>query len=426
MPRLQEEGSGPLRGFWLSTVGSGRPTETGTIHEPTGLDLAMKLHYIKAVYIYSAEIASDLTVMHVKGTFFPVFNQIPWITGRLRRSSSGRPFIKCNDCGTRFVESQCDLTVDEWLRVQDRSVDESLVYHQPVGPDLAYSPLIYIQMTRFKCGGIALGLSWAHIMGDPFSLSHFFNLWTRAFAGEEVYSTKTSDWRRGFRKPNSTGKKEPGSIKRINPIGDLWVIPNKSKMSTYSFNLTVKQIQSHFPAKGNEFEILSGIIWKCVSKARGESEPVTITIIRSDPEGLKPRAVRNSQMISSVDVDFSIADAKLEEIVKCIGEATDERSEIDEAGEKDDGVLDFIVYGAKLTFVDLSEVDFYDAKIKKTSPLSVYCNVQGIGDDGAVVVFPAADREERVVTVTLPEDEVEKVQCELRKCGLITSLVNGE
>lgn len=166
-------------------------------------------------------------------------------------------------------------------------------------------------MTRFKCGGIALGLSWAHIMGDPFSLSHFFNLWTRAFAGEEVYSTKTSDWRRGFRKPNSTGKKEPGSIKRINPIGDLWVIPNKSKMSTYSFNLTVKQIQSHFPAKGNEFEILSGIIWKCVSKVRGESEPVTITIIRSDPEGLKPRAVRNSQMISSIDVDFSIADAKL-------------------------------------------------------------------------------------------------------------------
>lgn len=112
--------------------------------------------------------------------------------------------------------------------------------------------------------------------------------------------------------------------------------------------------------------------------------------------------------------------------MKCIGEATDERSEIDETGERDDGVLDFIVYGAKLTFVDLSEVDFYDAKIKKTSPLSVYCNVQGIGDDGAVVVFPAADREERVVTVTLPEDEVEKVQCELRKCGLITSLVNGE
>lgn len=132
--------------LWMSTVGSARPTETGTVHEPTGLDLAMKLHYIKAVYIYSAETARDVTVMHVKETFFTVFDQISWITGRLRRRDSRRPFIKCNDCGARFVESQCDLTVDEWLRVPDRSVDGSLVYHIPVGPELAYSPLIYIKV----------------------------------------------------------------------------------------------------------------------------------------------------------------------------------------------------------------------------------------------------------------------------------------
>lgn len=40
-----------------------------------------------------------------------------------------------------------------------------------------------------------------------------------------------------------------------------------------------------------------------------------------------------------------------------------------------------------------------------------YCNVQGIGDDGAVVVLPAAKVEKRVVTVTLPDDEMEKVKC---------------
>ncbi|KAF8099977.1 hypothetical protein N665_0234s0024 [Sinapis alba] len=425
MPRLREEGSGPVHGFWISTVGSGRPTETGTIHKPTGLDLAMKLHYIKAVYIYTAETARDLTVMQVKGTFFTVFDQISWISGRLRRRESGRPFIKCNDCGTRVVESQCDLTVDEWLCEPDRSVDESLVYHQPVGPELAYSPLIYFQMTRFKCGGLAVGFSWAHIIGDPHSLSHFFNLWTRALAGEEVYFPKTSDSQRGFQNPSSTGK-EPVSIKQVDPVGDLWIAPNNIKMTTYSFNVTVKNIKTYFPANGDEFEILSGIIWKCISKARGDSEPVTITIIRSDPNGLRPRAVRNSQMISSVHVDFSVAEAKLEEIVKTIGEATDERSEIDESGEKDDGVLDFVVYGAKLTFVDLIEVGFYEAKIKETSPVSVYCNVQGIGDEGAVVVLPAAEEEERVVTVTLREDEMEKVKWELKKCGLIKTLINGQ
>lgn len=276
-------------------------------------------------------------------------------------------------------------------------------------------------MTRFRCGGLALGFSWAHIIGDPFSLSHFFSLWTRAFAGEKIYSPKTSDLQRSFLNPNSTGK-EPDSIKRVDPVGDHWVAPNNFKMTTYSFNLTVNDIKSHFPATGDEFEILSGIIWKCIAKAREESEPVTITIIRSDPNGLKPRAVRNSQMISSVHVDFSVADASLEEIVKSIGEAKDERSEIDEIV---DGVSDFIVYGAKLTFVDLSEVDFYEAEVMGRSPESVYCNVQGIGDDGAVVVLPAVKKEERVVTVTLSEEEMEKVKWELKNCGLITTLING-
>ncbi|XP_023641880.1 protein ECERIFERUM 26-like [Capsella rubella] len=420
MGRVQEEGSGPVHGFRLSTVSSSRPTETGTTHEPTGLDLAMKLHYIKVVYIYSAETARDLTVMSVKAPLFPVFDQISWITGRLRRHESGRPYIKCNDCGTRFVESHCDLTVDEWLRVPDRSVDESLVYHQPVGPDMAFSPLIYLQMTRFSCGGLALGLSWAHIMGDPLSLSHVFNLWARAFAGEKIYSHKTSELERVFQNPNSTGAK-PESIKRVDPVGDLWVTPSNSKMTTFSFNLTVKDIKSKFPANGDDvFEILIGVIWKCIAKVRGGSDPVTITVIRPDPNGLKPRAVRNSQVISSVHVGFSVAEASLEEIVKSIGEASDERSKIDEIV---DDVSDFIVYGANLTFVDLSEVDFYEAKVLGKSPESVYCNVQGIGDGGAVVVSPGVVVDERVATVTLPGDDIEKVKCEMDKCGLITVLV---
>ncbi|KFK39684.1 hypothetical protein AALP_AA3G275800 [Arabis alpina] len=411
MGRIQEEGNGPVHGFRLSTVSSSWPTETGTTHEPTGLDLAMKLHYLKAVYIYSAETARDLTVTHVKNPFFPVFDQYPWTTGRFARHDSRRPYIKCNDCGTRFVESHCNLTVDEWLLLPDRSIDESLVYHKPIGPELIFSPLIYIQMTRFKCGGLALGLSWAHVMGDPFSLSHFFNLWARALAGEKIYCPKTSN---GFQNPG----KEPDSIKRVDPVGDHWVVPSNKKMETYSFHVTIHEIRSHFPAKGDEFEILCGVIWKCIAKVRGESESQPVTIIRSDPNGLKSRSVSNSQVISSVHVDFSVADAELEEIVKSIVEATDQRFCIDEIGETDD----FIVYGAKLTFVDMSQVDFYEAKVNEKSPKSVYCNVHGIGDDGAVVVLPAAKKEERVVTVTLPEDEMERVKWELNKCGLITAL----
>lgn len=277
-------------------------------------------------------------------------------------------------------------------------------------------------MTRFKCGGLAFGLSWAHIIGDPLSLSHFLNLWSRTLAGEEIYCPKPTDLQRGFPHPTSTGKEPLGSIKGVDPVGDLWVAPDNSKMKTYSFNVTANYIKSHFSPNKNEFEILSGIIWKCIAKARGKYEPVAITIIRPDPNGLKHRAVRNTQMISSVHVDFSVVHANLDEIIKAIGEATDETFLINELGERHDGVLDFIVYGAKLTFVDMSEVDFYEAKVREASPRSVYCNVHGIGDDGVVIVSPAAEEKERVVTVTLLEDEMEKVKGELNKCGLIKAL----
>ncbi|XP_018480461.2 protein ECERIFERUM 26 [Raphanus sativus] len=418
------QGQGSIYNMKLSTVGATRPTETGTTHEPTGLDLAMKLHYLKAAYIYTPEMARDLSVTHVKEAMFKLFDQIAWTTGRLWRRDSGRPYIKCNDCGARFVEGECNFTVEEWLSKPDRSVDEFLVYHQPVGPELPFSPLIYVQMTRFKCRGLALALSWANIMGDSFSLLYAFNLWAKVLSGDKINALETSTMDRRFPKTNPTVK-DPKSIKQVDPVGDLWITPNNKKMARYCFNLTVAdQISPHFPTNGDDqipvFEILAGIIWKSIAKVREAPEPLTVTIIRKDPNDLKPiRSIRNSQMISSVHVDFPVAEASVEELVRCMERATDERCGIDEMEERCDGSLDYIVYGAKLTFVDLSEVDLYEARVMGKSPESVYCNVEGIGEEGLVVVYAAAKSDERVVTMTLPQEEMDWVKSEFGKCGLI-------
>ncbi|KAL0867342.1 hypothetical protein Bca101_046460 [Brassica carinata] len=423
MGRSQEKGQGqsPIYNMKLSTVGATRPTETGTTYEPTGLDLAMKLHYLKAAYIYTPEMARDLSVTHVKEAMFKLFDQIAWTTGRLWRRDSGRPYIKCNDCGARFVEGECNFTVEEWLSKPDRSVDEFLVYHQPVGPELPFSPLIYVQMTRFKCRGLAFGLSWANVMGDSFSLLYAFNLLAKVLSGEKIYAPETSTTDKRFPNPYPTVK-DPKSIKQVDPVGDLWITPNNKKMASYCFNLTVDQITPHFPMNGDDqipvFEIIAGIIWKNIAKVREDPEPLTVTIIRKDPNDLKPiRSIRNGQMISSVHVDFP---GRPWELVRCIERATDERCGIDEIGERCDGSLDFVVYGAKLTFVDLSEVDVYEARVMGKSPVSVYCNVEGIGEEGLVVVYAAARWEERVVTMTLPEEEMEWIKSEFKKCGLIT------
>ncbi|KDO50656.1 hypothetical protein CISIN_1g030487mg [Citrus sinensis] len=131
----------------LSSVGPGKATGSDVVHELSGMDLAMKLHYLKGFYIFRSHAVQGLSIKLIKESTFYLFNNYYWTCGRLRRSDSGRPYLKCNDCGARFVEAQCDKTVDELLEMGDySSFPNLLVYHQPIGPDLAFSPPIYLQV----------------------------------------------------------------------------------------------------------------------------------------------------------------------------------------------------------------------------------------------------------------------------------------
>lgn len=130
----------------LSSVGPGRATGSDVFHNPGGLDLAMKLHYLRVVYFFDSEAAQDLTIMKIKDGMFTLFNHYFITCGRFRRSDSGRPLIKCNDCGARFIEAKCNKTLDEWLAMKDWPLYKLLVSHQVIGPELSFSPPVLLQV----------------------------------------------------------------------------------------------------------------------------------------------------------------------------------------------------------------------------------------------------------------------------------------
>lgn len=117
----------------------------------------MKLHYIKALYFFKNDVVEGL---HIHDLKLPMFNLLELyypISGRIRRydggdggGGGGRPFMKCNDSGVRVVEAKCkNKTIDEWLAMNDNDHDEELVYDQLLGPDLGFSPLVFIQVITF-------------------------------------------------------------------------------------------------------------------------------------------------------------------------------------------------------------------------------------------------------------------------------------
>jgi hypothetical protein len=139
-------GSPEVCNIKLTTVVPATQSGENKVSELTDMDLAMKLHYIQGVYFFTSEAVEGLTPKDLKGPFFRCLALFFTASGRVRRSETGRPFIKCNDSGVRIVEADCDQTIEEVLTTKDHSFHGTLAYAQVLGPELAFSPLVIIQV----------------------------------------------------------------------------------------------------------------------------------------------------------------------------------------------------------------------------------------------------------------------------------------
>lgn len=297
--------------------------------------------------------------------------------------------------------------------------------------------LIPLQVTHFRCGGISLGLSWAHVLGDAFSAADFMNKWAQVVGHIQSngppkittlpLSPNTEQEENLVETPTTMLNKEvPLSLNRVDPVGDHWVTTNNLKMETFSFPISPSQIANlRVKVVGPFFESLCALIWQSVAKLRQESEPKTVTICKHNAKRTKG-VITNSQVISTAKADFSIMEADPKKLATLLADqATNETTEIEEAIERDHGVSDFIVYGANLTFVDWQEVNFYGLELQGYKQDFVTYSIQGIGDNGAVLVLPGSNHfgkggeKGRLVTVILPENEIFGLKSELKRIGLL-------
>ncbi|KAH7859331.1 hypothetical protein Vadar_034791 [Vaccinium darrowii] len=416
----------------ISSVGPGLVTGEHVTHDPTNMDLAMKLHYLKTVYYFRSQAIDGLTTMDLKEAIFTWLNQFYPTCGRFRRAESGQAYIKCNDCGARFIEALCGKSLDEWMEMmveeEEVSIERLLVPKQVIGPELHFSPLFLLQLTKFRCGGISVGLSWAHVLGDAFSAADFMNAWSQAMRAQNpaqpLKQVQTPTKPKTHPSP-STLFEAPLSVKWVGPVGDNWMTPNDYKMEAFSFNLTAKQL-NHLQSKVSGqvganpipvFESICALIWKSVAKIRNGPEPKVVTICKNDSHGRREKGVLgNGQVISIVKAEFSVTEAKPEELVEMVvHRAVDEWSKIDEAMEKEKGLSDIIVYGANLTFVDLEGADVYGLEFNGQKPIYVGYDVDGIGKEGVVLVIPGPKNATKVVTLIMPESEVLELKSELKR-----------
>lgn len=270
-----------------------------------------------------------------------------------------------------------------------------------------------------------MGMRWTHILGDAFSATECINMWGKIVANQTLppHSLDTPPTTIVHQSLSSHCR----SVELLDPLGDNWLTPNNLKMHTHTFHITEKKLTSLL-SKGKckyenvePFEVISAVVWKSMVKIK---EAKTITVCkrgrfdhRTSPENELPSNTR--QVIGTVEAQEMslIKETDLLEVAEMIAENFfDETSLIEKRIEEGNGNLDFVVYGANLTFVNLEGVNLYGLELKGKEPVFADLSIGGMGDGGAVLVFPYSGQGNgggKIVNVILPEDQLQGLKDEL-------------
>lgn len=276
-----------------------------------------------------------------------------------------------------------------------------------------------------------MGLSWSHVLGDASSALNFITMWSHTVAGHvPPKSLHMPNSTEPELPQNSVSNNVPISVKKATIVGEHWLATNNdTKVVTQSFYVTSKQLENlvkatnHVNTKASSFETLSALLWKYIANIREEdSVPKAVTICTYGTDRRENEFPTNSLvLISIVEANLEVGKSDISDLARLIAEKKMvENHLVEKLVEESEGKEDLIVYGANLTFVDLEQVNLYGVKLNGQKPILANCTFHGVGDQGVVLVLPAApeDNEDgsigRMITVSLPEKELDQLKDKLR------------
>ncbi|KAM6602400.1 hypothetical protein CsatA_022009 [Cannabis sativa] len=191
-----------------------------------------------------------------------------------------RTEIDCNDEGVLFVTAETTAVIDDFgdfaptpqLRRLTPTVDYSL--------GISSYPLLLIQVTYFKCGGVSIGFGFEHHVVDGPSCFHFIESWSRITRGLEMtilpFLDRTLLKSRNPPKPTfqpieyHNNNQNTSNISNIPIIGSTFKI-TKEQLNTLKAKAEEKDSTNNnnmMMIKASSYVTLSAHIWKCVCLAR--------------------------------------------------------------------------------------------------------------------------------------------------------------
>ncbi|KAJ4957770.1 hypothetical protein NE237_024881 [Protea cynaroides] len=247
----------------------------------SNVDLVVPRVHTSSVYFYRPNGSSNFNASVLKETLSKALVPFYPIAARLSRDGDGRVEINCNGEGVLFVEAETSSVIDDFGDFAPTMELKQLIPAVDCSGDISSYPLLVLQVTRFKCGGISLGVGMQHHVADGMSGLHFINTWSDMARGLNLSIPPFIDRTllRARDPPTPAFRhieyQPPPSLKTSLQTTKSQSGPDTTTVAM--FKITRDQLNI-FKAKSKEggnivnnssYEMLSAHVWRCSCKARG-------------------------------------------------------------------------------------------------------------------------------------------------------------
>ncbi|KAJ9162950.1 hypothetical protein P3X46_022680 [Hevea brasiliensis] len=248
----------------------------------SNLDLMQGRTHLPSAYLYKPNGSSNFFEPEVlKEALSKVLVPFYPVAGRLGSDDNGRIEINCNKEGVLFAEAEADSSMNNEVGdFMPSHVRRQLVPEVDYSSGISSFPLLVLQVTKFECGGVCLGVGLHHTLADGISAIHFINSWADTARGLSISTPPFIDRTilRHRQPPLPTfhhieyDSPPTINISDQNPENQ----PRESKPNSFEI-LKLRPDQLHIlkdkaKNKYSTYEVLTAHIWRCACKARGLSD----------------------------------------------------------------------------------------------------------------------------------------------------------
>ncbi|XP_004301736.1 PREDICTED: uncharacterized protein LOC101299593 [Fragaria vesca subsp. vesca] len=216
-----------------------RPTLAVSAADPISLGIFQNCLHILLYYTKATQ--EDSSWLHagwIKESLSRALVEQPLFAGRFRVNDSGELEVVANDSGIRLIEARTPMTMAEFLSYKSSREDaeDELVFWKTIDEHSPqYSPLFYVQVTYFQCGGSSLGISCSVLLADLLFKENFLKKWANIHHNLLSDKSLTVTPFYNFRHVGKNGKS----------ANNIFVsIPSKKCGKTMIFNVAAENVDS--------------------------------------------------------------------------------------------------------------------------------------------------------------------------------------